>query len=476
MSLYTVVEDSYGEEYEVTIDYDWEEDKIIDYECECPAYAAYSGMCKHCLALSLYWLERLDKTGSVYEKPGVRTAWEIKNLIQNCVLKEHLEQQKASGEIELEPELVDQGTDYRGNRKWFLTFKIGNTRKYVLKNLPEFIEHIRQEEVFSYGKQLSFLHSKSAFTEKAWKYVELIGTVEAMYSNSHESLRKELPLNNRTLEAFLMMNLNQEIPYDAYRSSSKSIHILDRDPKWKPKLRSEGKGKGCVLQLPPPDYIEGTQEWFVKNGNQIYRCGDEFGGVLDIVQAYFPDTDQRHGLFYFLSKDEERFYQLLSTGLGQMDEIGKVYAAERIKGRKLLPSPGTKVGVAVKGGLLELSLETEGLSRKELLGVLDSYRKKKKFYRLKSGDFLSLEDSSVGTVAELLTGLNLKQGELKQEVLEVPAFCACYIDRILQEKREQIRVERSSDYKAIIRNMKNVEDSDYTVPKGLERILREIRR
>ena len=109
--------------------------------------------------------------------------------------------------------------------------------------------------------------------------------------------------------------------------------------------------------------------------------------MLDIVQAYFPDTDQRHGLFYFLSKDEERFYQLLSTGLGQMDEIGKVYAAERIKGRKLLLSPGTKVGVAVKGGLLELSLETEGLSRKELLGVLDSYRKKKKFYRLKSGVF-----------------------------------------------------------------------------------------
>lgn len=575
VSLYTVADGSYGEEYQVTIDYDLEEDRIIDYECECPAYATYPGMCKHCAALGLYWLDRLSETGPVYEEPKTRTDWEIKNLIQNCVLKEHLEQQKAQGDIELEPELIDQGTDYRGNRKWFLTFKIGNTRKYVLKNLSDFMEHIRQEEVFSYGKQLSFLHSKSAFTEKGWKYVELIGMADAMYSNSYESLRKELPLNNRTLEAFLMMNLNQEIPYEAYRNRTKSLHILDQDPQWKPKLRSAGEGKGCVLQLPPLDYIEGTKEWFVKDGNQVYRCSDDMKEVLDqiaplvstereisltiaeedmaafcrvvvpllkppkildlgkldleqyqpepveiafyldeerdritakvmgkygekqnnllfdrplngacydvlterkalnIVQAYFPETDRSGGVFYFSSGEEERIYQLLSTGLGQMHEAGKVYATERIKGRKIITSPRTKVGVAVKGGLLELSLETEGLSRKELLGILDSYRQKKKYYRLKNGDFLSLEDSSAGTMAELLTGLNLKSGQLEQEILQVPAFRACYVDKVLQEKREQLQVERSSDYKAIIRNMKNVEDSDYAVPKGLEGILRE---
>lgn len=69
----------------------------------------------------------------------------------------------------------------------------------------------------------------------------LIGMVDAMYSNSYESLRKGLPLNNRTLEAFPMMNLNQEIPYDAYRGKIKSLHVLDRDPRWRPKLRSAGE-------------------------------------------------------------------------------------------------------------------------------------------------------------------------------------------------------------------------------------------
>ena len=90
-------------------------------------------------------MERLNQKETVYEEMerktdwgikktdwGIKkTDWEIKALIQDCVFKEHLKQQKARGDIELEAEMTDYGMDYRGNRKWFLTFKIGNTRKYV---------------------------------------------------------------------------------------------------------------------------------------------------------------------------------------------------------------------------------------------------------------------------------------------------------------------------------------------------------
>ena len=44
-----------------------EDDDIKDYYCTCPAYAAYYGMCKHCVALALEYrdMERENK-GSVY--------------------------------------------------------------------------------------------------------------------------------------------------------------------------------------------------------------------------------------------------------------------------------------------------------------------------------------------------------------------------------------------------------------------------
>ena len=83
--------------------------------------------------------------------------------------------------------------------------------------------------MFSYGKQLSFLHSKSAFTEKAWKYVALIEAADSMYSNSYDELRKELPLNNQTLEMFLMINLGQKIPYTTFREKGDYLYVLDKD-------------------------------------------------------------------------------------------------------------------------------------------------------------------------------------------------------------------------------------------------------
>ena len=44
---------------------------------------------------------------------------------------------------------------------------------------------------------------------------------------------------------------------------------------------------------------------------------------------------------------------------------------------------------------------------------------------------------------------------------------------MLRQKDGQLQAERSSDYKALIRDMKNVEDSDYQEPENLRGVLRE---
>lgn len=571
-----VAEGSGKEDYEVSVCYDEYEDDIVTYECDCLAFAQYPGMCKHCAALALYWQERQTGFSSGRKKlqREVRTDRELQLLIQNCALKNRMELQRAEGDIELEPELTDNGVDYRGIRHWYLTFKIGNTRKYVLKNLEEFVDHVRGEKVYSYGKQLSFMHSKSMFTEKAWKYVQLIAAVTAMYADSYQALRKELPLNGAAIEKFLMMNLGQEVSYQACGRRFKTLHVLDRNPPIRFQLEAMGNGEGYTLQIPQFDCLDGPEETFVLLENKIYRCSQEFrkaftffsglgngeaeqtyqiakkdmtafcGAVLpelrsaglletdeislkefeplpaeiafyldaeqgrvtvkvtgrygttehnllsskaedgvfydvlkerralDTAAAYFSCKDGKAELFYFPSEDEEQFYRLLSTGLSQMEEEGIVYATDQFKGTKIVRSPRAQIGVALKSGLLELTFNTEGFTREELADILKSYRKKKKYYRMRSGDFLSLEESSLGTVSELLEGLNLKDSEFLEDRITVPAYRACYIDRVLQENKEQLQVERNADYKAVIRGMKNVADSDYEVPENLANILR----
>lgn len=49
--------------YEVKIKVDEDYREILEYECECPAFYSYSGMCKHCVAVLLDYLEKERKRG-----------------------------------------------------------------------------------------------------------------------------------------------------------------------------------------------------------------------------------------------------------------------------------------------------------------------------------------------------------------------------------------------------------------------------
>ena len=75
-------------------------------------------------------------------------------------------------------------------------------------------------------------------------------------------------------------------------------------------------------------------------------------------------------------------------------------------------------------------------------------------------------------MAELAEGLELSVEELEEGHIRVPEYRSFYLDQVLRENEGIVEVKRSSSYKAFLRSMKNVEDSDYEVPAGLNAELR----
>ena len=53
----------------------------------------------------------------------------------------------------------------------------------------------------SYGKQLAFVHSKNAFTETAWKYIELMEQARRESSARYEELGREIILTPKLWDA-----------------------------------------------------------------------------------------------------------------------------------------------------------------------------------------------------------------------------------------------------------------------------------
>ena len=193
--------------------------------------------------------------------------------------------------------------------------------------------------------------------------------------------------------------------------------------------------------------------------------------VGQIVASYCNAYDDKEKLMV-IAQDEEKLYQLLVDGIPKMQELAEVYISDSIKRLKVTAAPKVSVGVSISGQLMELSVTSEEISREELFEILSKYNRKKKFFRLKNGDFINVEGEEMEALLELKQGLNLTETQLKQEKIRIPTYRALYLDSELKE-RKSLPATKDKAFKALVRNMKTVEDNDFDLPSSLESILRE---
>lgn len=197
----------------------------------------------------------------------------------------------------------------------------------------------------------------------------------------------------------------------------------------------------------------------------------EYEAVLTANQ-YFDAISEKEGCFQ-MKAEEEKLFQLLEYGVPRFQKQGQVFVSDSFKNLKVIPSPKVSVGVSVVSDLLELTIDTGNLPLDQILSVLDSYKKRKKFHRLKNGEFIRLDEGSFSTVSELADGLQLTDRDFAKKSLTLQKNRAVYLDKVLRESGEEVSYQRDSYFKQLIRTMKSVEDSDFEVPKEISDVLRE---
>ncbi|MGL4738690.1 MAG: SNF2 helicase associated domain-containing protein [Cellulosilyticaceae bacterium] len=170
-------------------------------------------------------------------------------------------------------------------------------------------------------------------------------------------------------------------------------------------------------------------------------------------------------------EDEDKIYEFLLKGIDELLTIGEVNASERLKGRRIIQRPTGSIGIRIASNLLELNFNELQMHVDEIDAILGAYRTRSKYYRLKSGAFLDLENEEMGQIAHLIEGLGIEGKDLVDGVVTVPKHRAIYIDNILKESG-QIEANRDKPFKQLIREIKNVEDTDYEVPESLKKTLR----
>ncbi|MCD7745721.1 MAG: DEAD/DEAH box helicase [Lachnospiraceae bacterium] len=192
--------------------------------------------------------------------------------------------------------------------------------------------------------------------------------------------------------------------------------------------------------------------------------------ALGVVLDYFSIADRMEDEF-LCGGEEDALYRLLSDGITELMKYGEVQCSDAFRRLRLIRHSKLNVAVSLRSGLLDLDIASDDLSPEELLEVLASYRKKKKFHRLKNGDFLSLESDAYAMLDDLFETLHISPKEFVNGNMHIPAYRALYLDRMLEGK-ESIYLERDTRFKQLIRDFSTVQDADYEVPTSLQPVLR----
>ena len=193
--------------------------------------------------------------------------------------------------------------------------------------------------------------------------------------------------------------------------------------------------------------------------------------ISRLITRYFSYWEDESGELV-IRGDEEALYQVLSEGMPQFQEVGEVWLSESVRHLLVLPPPEVSMGVSLGGGWLDLKIETAGIDPTELLQVLSEYRQKKKYYRMKNGEFLQLSGGGLQALDSLTADLGLTKSEFQAGEAKIPAYRAFYLDSLSGDGRMKL-FQRDEAYGMMVRDLKTAQSVSYAVPAVLEKTLRE---
>ncbi|MCL2361748.1 MAG: DEAD/DEAH box helicase [Defluviitaleaceae bacterium] len=167
-------------------------------------------------------------------------------------------------------------------------------------------------------------------------------------------------------------------------------------------------------------------------------------------------------------------YSFLNGGIESLRQCAEIYVSEDLQS-KTIKAASPQMGLRLSGNLLNVNLEDAGYDLNELMEALEAYRAKKKFYRLKDGRFLEMENEAIIAVAELMDSLDVSRKDIDGDTLTLPAYKALYIDELTRAGKmaDTHKLDRDANFEKLVSHFGNNEALGFNIPKNLEKTLRE---
>ena len=213
------------------------------------------------------------------------------------------------------------------------------------------------------------------------------------------------------------------------------------------------------------------------NGNVI----DYFDNNSIIIRDDVVEKDIINELllYNFIIKNNKIYLEnlddigyFISNGLSELTDKYKVYTTKKIDNMNLIKKSKIESNFSIgKDGIMSYSFNADNINLDELGNILSSLNNKKRYYKLKNGNLLDLEENKdLLELNGIVKDLELSNKDLESGNIVIPKFRAFYIDSLKNNKYKTINTDYSFD--EFINNFKKYKNVDIKFDKKDEEILR----
>lgn len=249
-------------------------------------------------------------------------------------------------------------------------------------------------------------------------------------------------------------------------------------------------GLECLKELPEPysviklyGDIDANGQMYIKLNyyNEEGERGEGFDDnpitsyAQDVVEAYIKSyasvIDYDAHTAYF-DMDREDTYTFVLEGLSFLNSYCEIYVSDALKNLEKEHHYTIQVGVRIENDLLGIDIQSLEIPKEELSAVLRSYRRKRKFYRLKNGNLLNLNSPQLKELDDMLESYHLSGNDL----VDGKATMEAYRLFSMNDKANQAQyldIQRSAQFQAKIDQFYSSKNKSYPLPSPYDKILRD---
>ena len=273
--------------------------KIAWHECECMSSSQETGFCRHMVAMLLkYYYEIMPQIkrgikGEKYSQDAL--AFYEDQLVKEQEIEINNPETLIKAAVRLVE--VDEGS-------FALNLSVGESRLYVVKDLYEFTDNMKQGYTASYGKNLEFIHDINVFEEKAKPMIRFIMDKATEYTfilrqmgffrGFPKSERKSLPLNAKAFDEFFELVRETEIDIAKGREITQVL-CLEGNPTFSLKIEKEEDYYKLASSI--QDYVpfESASYKYILTDRRLYRLTAGFAKHVYPLLEHMYSAERTNG-------------------------------------------------------------------------------------------------------------------------------------------------------------------------------------